>query len=67
MLVRIVLSFLILIVTVENISSKDLSVPIGNSTSYLRQERVLLPADPLGKLFKIHNINKRNLNYRPPI
>ena len=57
MLVRIVLSFLILIVTVENISSKDLSVSIGNSTSYLRQERVLLPADSLGKLFKIHNIN----------
>ena len=57
MLVRIVLSFLILIVTVENISSKDISVSIGNSTSYLRQERVLLPADSLGKLFKIHNIN----------
>ena len=57
MLVRIVLSFLILIVTVENISSKDISVSIGNSTSYLRQERVLLPAESLGKLFKIHNIN----------
>ena len=57
MLVRIVLSFIILIVTVENISSKDLSVSIGNSTSYLRQERVLLPADSLGKLFKIHNID----------
>ena len=57
MLVRIVLSFLILIVTVENISSKDLSVSIGNSTSYIRQERVLLPADSPGKLFKIHNIN----------
>ena len=57
MLVRIVLSFLILIVTVENISSKDISVSIGNSTSYLRQKRVLLPAESLGKLFKIHNIN----------
>ena len=57
MLVRLVLSFLILIVTVENVSSKDLSVSIGNSSSYLRQERVLLPADSLGKLFKIHNIN----------
>ena len=63
MLMRVVFSYLMLIVTVEIFLSNHLFVSLENSTSHLRQERALLQ----GEFFKICKINYKNLDNIPPI